>query len=162
MNNIKEDKDIGSLTAVGELFNKISNKLDSIEQKIDKLEGKISNLEKNLEGNFFSVDYSLQYIVDRFKSEPYLCDPLIQKGDLVEVEIEKEYRHRIVQEVNSEGVVVFENGEVLTVHFEDCKKIGHNPTHRYLVIKDLREDDIEGRAQKRRKIDPDHKPEKQA
>ena len=97
---------------------------------------------KELENNLVSVDHSLTYIVERFQKEPYLCDPEIQEGDLVETKIKKEYKHRIVQEVNSEGVVVVENGELLTVKLKDCRKIGHNPTHRYLVIKDLREVDV--------------------
>ena len=108
MNIIKEDKDTGSLIEFGELLKKLSSKLDFIEKKIDNLEGKISYLGKKLESNLVSVDHSLTYIVERFQKEPYLCDPKIQEGDLVETEIKKEYKHRIVQEVTSEEVVVFD------------------------------------------------------
>ena len=84
-----------------------------------------------------------EYLVDRFKDEPFLCDPYIDKGDIVSVSLNPLERrvHRIVQRRLTEGVIVFDEGREIFCEFSKCQKVGHSPAFKYFILQDIKEVD---------------------
>ena len=157
MNKRKSTVEKETPIAFGAIIQKISENCESIDQRLQGLETKFHAFANKTEGEFVNLDYRVKYIVERFKTEPFLCDPAIKEGDLVCVNNQQESKHRIVKGVSTEGITIFEEKNPVIVKYKDCRKVGHSPTHRYLVIQDLLEYDIENKN--RKKTDQDNKNE---
>lgn len=149
MNQNRQGIDFETLKQFGNLIQKLSDKIDSIDEKISKLsqqveqiEDKLDHIEGKFDGEFLNLHSQGEYLVNRFTTEPFLCDPQICVDDLVKVKLRSgEEIHRLVQDISDEGVTVFDKGDFLTFALSDCTKIGHSPSLKYLIIRDIKEED---------------------
>lgn len=127
--------------SLGTLIHEVSGKLARIEDKVDKLETKIEQLETKLDNKLEDLNSNSEYLVDRFKEEPFLCDPYINKGDIVSISLNpyEERVHRVVKRRLTEGVVVIDEGKEVFYEFARCQKVGHSPALKYFLLQDIKE-----------------------
>ena len=130
---------------IAQTIENLNNKFEDLEKTVSNLSKQFNDIEGKIESKLLEINTHCRYIAERFKVEPLLCDPHIAPGDLVRIpsDFEGKPNHRIVQKRTSNDISVIDEGEVKTFDLRLCKKVGHSPVFKYLILKNIREEDIE-------------------
>lgn len=144
-NNIpKTESDI--LQNLAQTVNSIHSNIQNIQKDINNLHTRLNTIEDKIDQELYQIDCNTRYVVDRFREEPFLCDPHIEAGDLIATRStspEPSIRHRIVKAKTGSKLTIVDEGSERVVDIADCKKVGHSPTFKYLILKDVHDPDVE-------------------
>ena len=125
------------------LLQRVLTKIDRLSDKVDSIGERIDNIDIKLE-RLRDIEEEVYYTANRFRFEPFLCDPEIREGDLVLVKVKENSqqveRHRIVKRVREDTITIVQEGEEVKVDKKKVGKVGHSPTLKYLALQDIEED----------------------